>query len=91
MPINAMKMPMHAAVLRQDLRVHHHDVGHGDERSQTAEQFLADRSLIFCELEPAFQQAARLRLAGRDVGRRRWHEACHSTGALAGKSTRIPP
>ena len=37
--------------LRQNLRVHHHDVGHGDERRQTAEQFLFYGRLVLSQPE----------------------------------------
>ena len=42
--------------LRKNLRIHHHDVGHRDERGQSAQQFAADAGLVFFQPEDAFDQ-----------------------------------
>ena len=44
------------ARLRQNLRIHHDDVRHRDERGQSAEKFAAHRGLIFGKTEVAFDQ-----------------------------------
>jgi hypothetical protein len=46
------------ARLRENLRVHDDDTGHGHERCEPAEQFTTDGGLIFGELEITIDQRA---------------------------------
>jgi len=46
----AKTTPSGASGLREDLGIHHDDVGHGDERSESAEHSLFHGSVVFGEL-----------------------------------------
>ena len=48
------------ARLRQNLRIHHDDVGHRDKRGQSAKKFPAHRGLIFRKTKVAFDQSSSL-------------------------------
>ena len=54
--LSQLAIPRGNARLGKNLRVHHHDVGHGEEGGESAKKLAADGRVVFGETEVALDQ-----------------------------------